>query len=50
MKKYRIDVYSRFNADWLISRNYVCFMTELEAIAYGNTIANGGIVNIMEVK
>lgn len=50
MKKYRVDVYSKFNADMLVSRNYVFFMTEAEAIEYGNSIANGGIVNIMEVR
>ena len=26
MKKYRIDIYASWNADMLISRNYVCFM------------------------
>lgn len=37
MKKYRVDVYSKFNADMLVSRNYVFFMTEAEAIEYGNS-------------
>ena len=50
MKKYRIDVYAKWNADMLISRNYVCFMTEDEAIEYGNSIANGNTVNVVEVK
>ena len=32
MKKYRVDVYSKFNVDMLVSRNYVFFMTEVEAV------------------
>lgn len=50
MKKYRVDVYSKFNADMLVGRNYVFFMTEAEAIEYGNSIANGNTVNVMEVE
>ena len=50
MKKYRVDVYSKFNADMLVRRNYVFFMTETEAIEYGNSIANGNTVNVIEVK
>lgn len=50
MKKFRIDVYAKWNADMLISRNYVCFMTEAEAYEYGNSIANGNIVNVMEAN
>jgi hypothetical protein len=50
MKKYRIDVYAKFNPDMLVSRNYVWFHTEAEAVEFGNSIANGGIVNVMEVR
>lgn len=50
MKKFRIDVYAKWNTDMLISRNYVCFMTEAEAYEYGNSIANGNIVNVMEAN
>lgn len=50
MKKYRVDVYAKWNADMLISRNYVYFMTEAEAYEYGNSIANGNRVNVIEVK
>lgn len=49
MKKYRIDVYSQYFPDALVSRNYVWFMTEAEAYEYGNSIAEGGIVNVMAV-
>lgn len=50
MKKFRIDVYAKWNADMLISRNYVCFATEAEAHEYGYSIANGNIVNVMEAN
>ena len=49
MKKFRVDVYAKWNADMLIGRNYVYFATEAEAYEYGNSIANGNIVNVMGV-
>ena len=49
MKKFRVDVYSRFNPNALTSRNYVFFATKEEAYEYGKSIANGNIVNVMEV-
>lgn len=50
MTKFRIDVYAKWNADILVSRNYVSFSTEAEAYEYGKSIANGNIVNVMKCK
>lgn len=50
MKVFRVDVYAKWNADMLISRNYVSFQTEAEAYEYGNSIANGNNVNVVLVR
>ena len=50
MKKFRIDIYSKFNADMLISRNYVFFNNESEAVAFAKTIAKtGDVINVNAV-
>lgn len=49
-KKFRIDIYDKNNPDGLKSREYKSFATKEEAQKYGESIAKGNTVNVMEVK
>lgn len=50
MKKYRIDIYDKKNPDALKKREYKDFTSEDEAKKFGESIADGNTVNVMEVK
>lgn len=49
-KKFRVDIYKKDNPDALVKREVKMFNSEDEAKKYGESIANGGIVNVIEVK
>ena len=49
-KKFRIDVYKKGNPDALIKREYKTCNSKEEAQKYGQSIADGNTVNVMEVK
>ena len=49
-KKFRVDIYKKDNPDALVKREVKTFNSEDEAKKYGESIANGGIVNVIEVK
>lgn len=48
--KYRIDIFKKDNPDALVKREFKMFKSEDEAKKYGESIANGDIVNVMEVQ
>ena len=49
-KKFRVDIYKKDNPDALVKREVKTFNSEDEAKKYGESIANGDIVNVIEVK
>lgn len=49
-KKFRIDIYKKDNPDALIKREYKTCSSKEEAQKYGQSIADGNTVNVMEVK
>ena len=49
-KKYRVDIFKKNNPDALVKREYKMFDSEKEAKKYGESIANGDIVNVIEVE
>lgn len=48
--KYRIDIFKKDNPDALVKREFKMFKSEDEAKKYGESIANGNIVNVMNVN
>ena len=48
--KFRIDIYKKDNPDALIKREYKTCNSKEEAQKYGQSIADGNTVNVMEVK
>lgn len=48
--KYRIDIFKKDNPDALVKREFKMFKSEDEAKKYGESIANGNIVNVMKVN
>ena len=48
--KFRIDIFKKNNPDALVKREYKMFDSEKEAKKYGESIANGDIVNVIEVQ
>ena len=48
--KYRIDIFKKDNPDALVKREFKMFKSEDEAKKYGDSIANGNIVNVMKVN
>lgn len=48
--KFRIDIYKKDNHDALVKREYKSFDSKEEAKKYGQSIADGNIVEVMEVK
>ena len=48
-QKFRIDVFKKDNPDALMKREYKQFKSKEEAQKYGESIANGNIVNVMVV-
>ena len=48
--KFRIDIFKKDNPDALIKREYKVFKNKDEAKKYGESIADGDIVNVMEVQ
>jgi len=48
--KFRIDIFKKDNPDALVKREFKMFKSEDEAKKYGESIANGNIVNVMEVQ
>ena len=49
-KKFRVDIYKKDNPDALVKSEVKTFNSEDEAKKYGESIANGDIVNVIEVK
>ena len=48
--KFRIDIYKKDNHDALVKREYKSFDSKEEAKKYGQSIADGNTVEVMEVK
>lgn len=48
--KFRIDIFKKDNPDALVKREFKMFKSEDEAKKYGESVANGNIVNVMKVN